>query len=101
MCNNNYISRSNILNNHLSIILLIEVIILSKGQCGHSSIGAHVLFVLYPNTTFWGACLVQPEEHVTLSLEFLSLSPTLGIEVTYENKQKLKKKIYIYIYITS
>ena len=39
-----------------------------------------------------GAWLAQSEERVTLNLGVVSLSPTLGVEITKKNNNKLKKK---------
>ena len=33
----------------------------------------------------WGAWLAHLVEHVTLDLGFLSLSPTLGVDITLKN----------------
>lgn len=40
----------------------------------------------------WGAWLAQLENHGTLNLELMSLSPTLGVPITYMNKHTFKKE---------
>ena len=45
--------------------------------------GTNYLYELFLKTYFlWGAWLVQSEKRVTLYLVVVSLSPTLGVEIT-------------------
>ena len=51
-----------------------------------------ILTTTLRNKSFWGAWLAESEEHVTLDLKVLNLSPTLGVEITKKNNYILKRK---------
>jgi len=47
-----------------------------------------ILFVCTIKPFLRGAWLAQSEEHAILDLRVMSLSPTLGVEITKKKKQK-------------
>jgi len=51
-----------------------------------------VFVVMFKKAEIRGACLARLEEHATLDLRVLSLSPGMGVEITKKNKRILNKK---------
>ena len=56
------------------------------GVKGPGLVGIFFVLGFFLGFYFWGTWLAQLEEHVTLDLGVMSLSPAMGVKITKKNK---------------